>query len=101
MGNFIFAILGLFLFATNPEPADFDQFIRSTIASKTESGNTFVDLLAGSVAADMTKEYTNRKNYYVFSIYTVDLSVLSIFKPDIPKQIKILGIANQFVPLNR
>ena len=39
MGNLIFAVLGLFLFATNPEPADFDQFIRSTIASKTESGN--------------------------------------------------------------
>ena len=101
MGNFIFAILGLILFATNPKPADFDQFIRSTIASKTESGNTFVDLLAGSVAADMTKEYTIRKNFYVFSIYTIDLSVLSIFKPDIPKQLKVLGIANQFVPLSQ
>jgi hypothetical protein len=101
MGNLIFVILGLFLFATNPEPADFDQFIQSTIASKTESGNTLVDLLAGSVAADMSKEYTNRKNFYVFSIYTVDLSVLSIFKPDIPRQLKILGIANNFIPISQ
>ena len=101
MGNFLLIVLGFFLFATNPEQPEFDQFVRTTVTSKVESGNALVDMFAGGLVSGLAKENTLRKNYYLFSIYTVDLSVLALLSQNVPKQVKFLGIANQFVPLEQ
>ena len=101
MGNFLFLILAFFLFVTNPEQPDFDKFVQNTFASKIESGNSLVDAFAGTFVSGLAKEVTQRKNYYCFSVYTVDLSVLSLLGQNIPKQIKVLGVANQFIPLDK
>ena len=101
MGNFLLIVLGFFLFASNPEQAEFDQFVSTTVAGKVESGNTLVDMFAGGLVSRLAKENTLRKNYYMFSIYTVDLSVLAMFGNNVPKQVKFLGIANQFFPLEQ
>ena len=101
MGNFLLIVLGFFLFATNPEQPEFDQFVQTTVTSKMESGNALVDLFAGGLVSGLAKENTFRKNYYLFSVYTVDLSVLQMFGQNVPKQLKFLGIANQFVPLEQ
>ena len=99
MGNLILIVLGLCLFATNPEQPEFDQFLRTTVTGKVQSGNAVVDMFAGTLVSGLAKENTVRKNYYLFSFYTVDLSVLATLDQDIPKQLKFLGIANQFIPL--
>ena len=99
MGNFLLIVVGFFLFATNPEQPEFDQFVRTTVAAKVESGNALVDMFAGGLVSGLATENTLRKNYYLFSVYTVDLSVLALFSQNVPKQVKFLGIANQFVPL--
>jgi len=101
MANFLLIVLGFFLFATNPEQPDFDQFVHTTVAGKVESGNALVDKFAGGLVSGLAKEYTLRKNYYLFSVYTVDLSVLVLFGQNVPKQVKFLGIANQFIPLQQ
>ena len=101
MGNFLLIVLGLFLFATNPEQPEFDQFLRPTLTGKVESGNAVVDMIAGGLVSGLAKENTVRKNYYLFSFYTVDLSVLVILGQNVPKQVKFLGIANQFIPLEQ
>jgi hypothetical protein len=101
MGNFILIVLGFFLFATNPEQPEFDQFVRTTVAGKVESGNALVDTLAGGLVSGLAKENTLRKNYYLFSVYTVDLSVLALFGQNVPNQVKFLGIANQFIPMEQ
>jgi len=56
-------------------------------------------MFAGGLVSGLATENTLRKNYYLFSVYTVDLSVLALFGQNVPKQVKFLGIANQFVPL--
>lgn len=101
MGNFLLIVLGFFLFATNPEEPEFDQFVRTTVAGKVESGNALVDMFTGGLVSGLAKENTLRKNYYLFSVYTVDLSVLAMLGQNVPKQVKFLGIANQFVPLEQ
>jgi hypothetical protein len=99
MGNFLAIVLAFFMFATNPEQAEFEQFVRTTVASKVESGNALVDMFAGGIVSGLAKENTLRKNYYFFSIYTVDLSALALLGQNIPTQLKFVGIANQFFPL--
>lgn len=101
MGNFLLVVLGFFLFATNPEQAEFDQFVRTTVSGKVQSGNALVDMFAGGLVSGLAKENTFRKNYYFFSVYTLDLSVLAMLGQNVPRQVKFLGIANQFVPLEQ
>ena len=101
MGNFLLIALGFFLFASNPEQPEFDQFVRTTVAGKVESGNPLADVFIGGLVSGMATENTRRKNYYLFSVYTVDLSVLALLSPNVPHQVKFLGIANQFVPLEQ
>lgn len=66
MGNFLLVVLGFFLFATNPEQAEFDQFVRTTVSGKVQSGNALVDMFAGGLVSGLAKENTFRKNYYFF-----------------------------------
>lgn len=99
MGNFLLIVLGFFLFATNPEQPEFDQFVRTTVTSKVASGDALVDMFAGGLVSGLAKENSLRKNYYLFSIYTVDLSILAMLGQNVPNQVKFLGIANQFIPL--
>jgi len=101
MGNFLLIGLGFFLFATNPEQPEFDQFVRTTVTAKMQSGDALVDMFAGGLVSGLATENTIRKNYYLFSVYTVDLSALALFSQNVPNQIKFLGIANQFVPLEK
>ena len=101
MGNFILIVLGFLLFASNPEQPEFDQFVRTTVAGKVESGNALVDMFAGGLVSGLAKDNTLRKNYYLFSVYTVDLSVLALLGQNVPNQVKFLGIANQFIPLEK
>ncbi len=99
MGNFLLIVLGFFLFATNPEQPEFDQFVRTTVTSKVASGDALVDMFAGGLVSGLAKENSLRKNYYLFSIYTADLSILAMLGQNVPNQVKFLGIANQFIPL--
>jgi hypothetical protein len=99
MGNFLLIVLSFFLFATNPEQPEFDQFVRTTVTSKVASGDALVDMFAGGLVSGLAKENSLRKNYYLFSIYTVDLSILAMLGQNVPNQVKFLGIANQFIPL--
>ena len=100
MGNVLLVILSFFLFVTNPEQVEFDQFVRTKISTKTDSGNALVDALAGAAVAGLAKDNTQRRNYYLFSIYTVDLSLLVILGQNVPQQVKFIGIANQIFTLN-
>jgi hypothetical protein len=101
MGNLVLIVLGLSLFVTNPEQLEFDQFLRTTVTGKVKSGNAVVDMFAGTLVSGLAKENTVRKNYYLFSFYSVDLSVLAMLGQNVPKQLKFLGIANQFFPLEQ
>ena len=100
MTKILLVICGLFLYASNPEQAEFDQFVRSTVEVKVESGNALVDMLTAGIASGLAKDNTIRKNYFLFSVYTVDLSVLAALGKDVPRQVKFLAIANNFIPLN-
>jgi hypothetical protein len=50
-----------------------------------------------AIAIDKT---TERKDYFLFSVYNVDTSVLRLFNNDVP-DLKFLGIGSQFIPLGK
>lgn len=99
--KYIFIIALIFLFITNPTQEDFNRFAQEYTRSNTNSGEAIVDSFAGAFVAEIAAESTYRKDYYIFSVYTVDLSLIALFSTNVPNEIKILGIAGNFFPISR
>jgi len=101
---FIFVV---FLFLTNPNKTDFGVFVDTQLNQKlNQQMNSGDDSLRGvrSLLSGITSKFvvdsTERKNYYLFSTYTLDVSLINAFNPEIPKMLKFVGIANKFFPVN-
>jgi len=99
--KYIIIIAVIFLFITNPTQVDFYRFAQEYTRSNTNSGEPILDSLAGEYVALIANGSTYRKNYYIFSVYTVDLSLIALFSTNVPNEIKLLGIAGNFFPISR
>jgi hypothetical protein len=85
-------LVATFLYFTNPTLLDFNDFLRQTFISTKDPSLVAISGLISKVGT----EATTRENYYLASVYTIDLSLLTLFSPEIPTSVKFLGIANQF-----
>jgi hypothetical protein len=99
--KYILIIAVIFLFITNPKQEDFNRFAQEYTRSNSNSGEAIVDSLAGAFVSEIAAENTYRKDYYIFSIYTVDLSLIALFSTNLPNEVKILGIAGNFLPMSQ
>ena len=95
----LIAGLTIMLAITNPSTEDFKDYLKEEMFSQYKeehkSGGILGDLLTkgiAGIAAELASATTQRENYYIFSIYTVQL--------DTSKPRKYLGIAGQFISLN-
>lgn len=98
----IVVVVGMFV--SNPTPQDFDRFIaaESTKMINKEFGDVgFLSYLGSQIAVGLAKEATKRNNYYLFSIYEVDTSLLNALSSDVPARFRLLGIAGTFIPLDQ
>jgi len=81
---------------TNPAREDFQVFINDVISkefiSNTDNGVlvNFISGVASSFVSKTAYNSTTRDNYYLFSIYTVNL---------MDEEYKFIGIFNTFIPL--
>ena len=103
--SIVFAVIvGAGLAFTNPEKSEFVQFLNKQIIKSMDEktpdlgkeGKTFASGLM-AIAIDKT---TERKDYFVFSVYNVDTSVFRLFNNDVP-DLKFLGIGSQFIPMGK
>ncbi|MFI3223506.1 MAG: FHA domain-containing protein [Methylococcaceae bacterium] len=98
-------ILAVFLILTNPNKTDFGVFVDTQLNQKLsqqmnpgdDSLRRVRSLLSG-IASKFVVDSTERQNYYLFSTYTLDVSLINSFNPEIPKMLKFIGIANKFFP---
>lgn len=104
MRTFVTLILVLILLAIfNPTPDAFEQMVEkraSEMVAGEAGGGKFGALLGnvtGAAAANTLMRVTERKNYYVASVYTIDLDGIA----GTANEWKFLGIATQFVELQR
>lgn len=95
------AIVGGFI--TNPSEVDFKKYLKEeakdVVQSKTGLSKPTTSLLVNKLEGLVPKEVDNfiqRENYFVFSIYTVDFSILGSAK----YKVKYLGIFTKFVPMD-
>ena len=107
MKKLIFIAILVALFYYNPTEAQFRQFIKDRVeteidkeATKQGAGdNPLLDLVRGFASSQLAKlaeRNVTRDNYFVASTYTLDLP------PEVAnKDWKFLGIAGQFIPLER
>jgi len=99
--KYIIIIAVIFLYITNPTQEDFKRFAQEYTRSNTNSGEPILDSFAGAFVAEIATENTYRKDYYIFSVYTVDLSLIALFSTNMPNDMKIFGIAGNFFPISR
>ena len=101
----IMLILAAVLFATNPDKDDFKEYMAAKIKEeivketrdKGEVAGIFKPFAEGlaELGGALGTTFTERDNYYLFSIYTFQLPS----NPD-EKPVKFLGIAKQFIELD-
>jgi pSer/pThr/pTyr-binding forkhead associated (FHA) protein len=97
-------ILVAFLFLTNPNKTDFSLYMDTQINQQVSKDDNDVNsrLLRGlftGIASKFLMDSAEIHNYYLFSTYTLDLSLLHSLNPKTPQSIKFVGIANSFFPL--
>lgn len=99
-------IFAVFLILTNPNKTDFGIFVDTQLNQKlSQQMNAGDDSLRGvrgllsGMASKFVVDSTKRQNYYLFSTYTLDVSLINSFNPEIPKMLKFVGIANRFFPV--
>jgi len=100
----IAVIVGAGLAFTNPEKNEFVQFLNKQVVKSIdekspELGKEARTFASGIIAIAIEKN-TERKDYFVFSVYNVDTSVFRLFNSEVP-DLKFLGIVGQFIPLSK
>ena len=104
MRTLVTLVLVLVLLAIfNPTPDAFQRMVegRASEMVAAEAGGGKFGALVGSVTGDAAARtlmrVTERKNYYVASVYTIDLDGIA----GTANEWRFLGIATQFVELQR
>src|SRR5208337_518665 len=100
IGTIISVIILGALIITNPTKSDFQNYISNRIQKSSgnteDSSNKFLSALT-TLAVN---QITERDNYFVCSIYTVNTTSFKMFSDKVPDNPKFLGILGQFIPLN-
>ncbi|NNE71535.1 MAG: DUF4359 domain-containing protein [Rhodothermales bacterium] len=101
----IIVLLGVaaVLFALNPKPAEFERYVEQRVearfneegADSNRLGRLLTDM-GSSVVGSLAARVSDRANYQLFSIYTVDIG--GDGDPD--EAWRFLGIAGQFIELS-
>ena len=99
----IFAIALVILFATNPNKSQFVEMATQKISAKLDQSDEIQNPDAKKVVTGLAGVFLDQAikqdNYLFFSTYTLDLHLLRLFNAETP-DVKFLGIAGQFIPLN-
>jgi len=91
-------ILGGALYVTNPTLEEFNFFLKQQIDSRVTEENPLAKLFIGSVVTEMVKQGVYRKDYILFSKYTIDTSLIAAFKEGMPPQVEFIGVFGNFYP---
>ncbi len=105
----IIAVIGFVLNVTNPSKSEFIDFASTQIKKKypdldfkvDKSTSAIEKMIAGfgnTMITNFLNEGTTRKDYVVFSIYELDMKLARDFGVE-TKNIKVLGVAGNFIPL--
>lgn len=87
MGIFLIVVLAAFLFFTNPST---EEFVDWAVSEMNEDANEIESFLGSMIGKPMIKIATDRKDYYLFSIFTVSMD----------DETKVLGIGRRFFVLS-
>jgi hypothetical protein len=93
-----FLILSGTLYITNPTTDDFNFYLKQEVESRVKEDNPFTKLLIGGFFTEIIRQGIYRKDYLLFSKYTVDTSLIAAFKQGMPSQVNFIGIFGKFIP---
>jgi ABC-type phosphate/phosphonate transport system permease subunit len=95
----IFIAATLILASTNPDEKDFnEQVIKNLQGSQKLNQDDTIGKLAIGVTSYAINLMTERKNYYIFSVFEIDTSLLKIINPN-TQRMRYLGVLGQIIPL--
>lgn len=100
---FAVLILAAILVFTNPGPESFERFVEDSVAQilVAQAGDSpagpLVGQLGGALASRLARRHTERDNYFLFSVYRLDLRAAGIPADEW----RFLGIGTTFLELHR
>lgn len=101
----ILVVLGLsaVLYALNPAPEEFEAFVERRVEQRMSEGGgnsnrlgRLLTEMGSSIVGSIAARVSERQNYLVFSIYTVDIG--GDGDPD--EAWRFLGVAGQFIEIS-
>lgn len=99
----LLTVVAVLLALTNPGPERYEAFVEDTAARVIAAevggvpGGGVIGQVGGALAARLATRYSERANYLLFSVYTIDLAGVGL--PG--EEWRFLGIGNQFLELHR
>jgi hypothetical protein len=100
IGTIISIIILGALIITNPTKADFQNYISNRIQKSSGNAEDSSNKFLSALATLAVNQITERDNYFVCSLYTVNTTFFKIISDKVPDNPKFLGIFGQFIPLN-
>ena len=91
--NLLLALIGGFMILTNPTKEEFEEYICCR-AELPYFGGALVAKY--QTLAKLISTYTQRDNFYFFSVYTMNLRALRISDPENKPVAKYIGIGKAF-----
>ena len=105
MGILFTLLVGVLLLITNPTSTEFEEYVSvqvtTNVAGKQPLSEQVTRQLLGGFVSKIASEHTERANYFLFSVYNVDMSGLRLFRPELPPVVNVLAIGGQFIPLTK
>ena len=98
--NVIIFIGIIVLVTTNPTKADFQNYVSNRMQKNSANTEDPANKFFSALASLAMNQITERDNYFVCSIYTVNTTFFKVFSDKVPNNPKFLGIFGQFIPLN-
>ena len=106
----IIVTIAIAMTVTNPDKSDFAFYannhikklypnIDTTIKKDDDDGTSIVKILGNIVIDSVIFNATSQKDYIIFSVFTVDTSLLRAIDSE-QKNIKVLGIFGNFYKIN-
>ena len=88
-GLFFSLCLGGALVISNPTKADFNEYIKEQTRI---NDNSLTGSLAGWLFSKILSIGCTRRDYYLLSVYTIDLTPLTWHDPKLPRMVRFVGI---------
>lgn len=99
-GLLVVSSIILFIMAlTNPTQGDFISYLSNALGGKSRNNISGIEAVGAGFASIALNLMTERTDFIIFSVYTINTSFIRSFSNDVPENPKFIGVFGSIIPL--